>query len=114
MLFTLLTSELPEGGRYVSVGDASLYALIGFLVVFAGIALLIGVVWSIGKLMSMKTPVKKQEKPSVKTESKPVAAAPKQDEVDEETAAVIMAALTAYYQTNNPSCGFVVKRIKRI
>ena len=34
--------------------------------------------------------------------------------VDEETVAVITAALMAYYKQAKPECGFIVKRIKRI
>ena len=36
------------------------------------------------------------------------------EEIDEETVAVIMAALMAYYEKNNPKCAFTVKRIKRV
>lgn len=112
MLQNLLTA-LPEGGKMISIPESLLYALIGFIVVFAGIALLIAVIWAVGKVMSLNTPVAKQPKTEVK--AKPVQPAPvKSDEVDEETVAVITAALMAYYQTNKPQCGFTVKRIKRI
>ena len=113
-MFNLLTNtSLPEGGRVVEVPEALLYALIGFLVVFAGIALLIAVVWAVGKIMSSVNPQTqpKAVKQSVKAETpKPV----QSDEVDEETVAVITAALMAYYQKTNPKCEFRVKRIKRI
>lgn len=138
MLNQLLTSALPEGGQWVTFGEASLFALIGFLVVFAGIAFLILVVWLVGKVMPIindklawlvglvgkvmsiindKLTTKKQ----VKKETVPVQQEPQQmvtsaesDDVDEETVAVIMAALMEYYQTNNPKCAFTLKRIKRI
>ena len=111
MLLNLLKAA-PEIGRKASLGEAALYALIGFLVVFLGIALLILVVWAVGKIMS-KTMVQKQPK-TIKVEKEPVQ--PKEDlnDLDEETVAVIMATLMAYYQTNNPKCEFTVKRIKRI
>ncbi len=113
MLMNLLQKAVPNGGRVVEVPEAALYALIGFSVVFAGIAFLIAIVWLVGKLMG-KTggSVKAQEKPVVKKEPAQIPA--QSDEIDEETVAVIMAALTAYYQSNNPKCEFTLKRIKRI
>ncbi|MBQ7368605.1 MAG: OadG family protein [Clostridia bacterium] len=116
-MFNLLTNALPEGGRYIEIPESLLYALIGFLVVFAGISLLIAVVWAVGKVMSAINPTAqpkakaKVEKPA-QTAEKPVVA--NSDGVDEETVAVITAALMAYYQNTNPQCGFTVKRIKRI
>ncbi len=116
MLMNLLTNaNLPEGYKKVGVGEAALNALIGYAVVFAGIAFLILVVWFVGKIVSksQSTPKKTAvlDKTSVNT---PVQSTTTNDEVDEETVAVIMAALMAYYQTNNPKCEFTVKRIKRI
>ena len=115
MLTNLLTNAtLPEGYQKVSVGTAALYALIGYLVVFAGIAFLIFIVWLVGKFMAKPKAAPK------KVADEPVAVAtPSQetvieDEVDEETVAVIMAALMAYYETNYPKCEFTVKRIKRV
>ncbi len=113
----LLQKTVPEGGKVVGIPEALLYALVGFAVVFAGIAFLIVVVWLVGKLLGTKSDsIKPQEKPAVKKETAPVQSIqPTQsDEIDEETVAVIMAALTAYYQSNNPKCEFTLKRIKRI
>lgn len=120
MLLNLLTSatESAKDVRYVTdLGEAALYALLGFLVVFAGIAFLIAIIWLVGKLMSkpsisVKTPVAVD-----KTEKKETTASTNvvgQEEISEETIAVIMAALTAYYQANNPKCEFTLKRIKRM
>ena len=113
-MFNLLTKTLPEGGRYVEVPEALLYALIGFLVVFAGIALLIAVVWAVGKIMSAANPTAQPKKVDVKPKQTQIAPVINDSDVDEETVAVITAALMAYYQTTNPNCGFTVKRIKRI
>lgn len=116
MLMNLLTSaSLPEGYQKVSAGTAALYALIGYAVVFAGIAFLIFVVWLVGKLMVKSKPAPKQET----AKETPAVAIPTvnpstEEEIDEETVAVIMAALTAYYETNYPKCEFTVKRIKRV
>ncbi|MBP3433720.1 MAG: OadG family protein [Clostridia bacterium] len=118
MLTNLLTETLPEGGRYVGIGEVSLYALIGFLVVFAGIAFLILVVWAVGKFMTKFNGVKKtakEKKKPTETVSESLAVTDAQtDEISEETVAVITAAIMAYYQKTNPKCEFTVKRIKRI
>ena len=114
MLMNLLTSaNLPEGYQKVSVGTAALYALIGYAVVFAGIAFLIFVVWLVGKLIVKSKPAPKQET-AQETFAAPTVTPTMDEEVDEETVAVIMAALTAYYETNYPKCEFTVKRIKRV
>ena len=113
-MFNLLAKAVPDGGRIVEVPEALLYALIGFLVVFAGIALLITVVWAVGKIMSTINPTVQPKKIEAKPKQAQVAPVVNSDEVDEETVAVITAALMAYYQTTNPKCGFTVKRIKRI
>ena len=114
----LLTDTLPEGGVQATFLEAVLYAIMGYLVVFAGIAFLILVVWLVGKLMTKTGGVKLREgkKTVVENTPSPVAEVlPEQsEEVDEETVAVIMAALTAYYEKNDPKCEFTIKRIKKV
>jgi Na+-transporting methylmalonyl-CoA/oxaloacetate decarboxylase gamma subunit len=111
--------------KEIGVGEAAVYALLGFLVVFAGISLLILIVWAIGKLMAyMKGEPTKKEIQEIKAsiieakeeqeKEKILEATSNADEPDEETVAVIMAALMSYYETNYPKCEFTVKRIKRI
>ncbi len=95
--------------REVPIGEAALYALLGFSIVFLGIAFLILVVWAVGKLMN-KTPRPKEKEESVS----PMIVEEKSEDLTEETIAVITAAIMAYYQQNNPKCEFTVKRIKRI
>ena len=117
MLSNLLDTTVDQNiDQYISKGTAALYALVGFIVVFIGIAFLIFVVWAVGKIMSSKNGVQpKKEQPVKKVETvqqKTTVAA--SDEISEETLAVITAALMAYYQTNKPKCEFTVKRIKRI
>lgn len=106
----------------VTIGEAALYALIGFLVVFGGIAFLIFVVWLIGKALAYlrgeplskpKTVVKKVATPKSEHVSQAIAVADG-EELSDETVAVITAALMAYYKQTKPACGFIVKRIKRI
>lgn len=116
MLRNLLTNaSLPDGYQKIGVDLAALYALIGYLVVFAGIAFLIFVVWLVGRIMTgMKTSDAPKNAPDVVKETVSPSIEKQSDEVDEETMAVIMAALMAYYENNYPKCEFTVKRIKRI
>lgn len=130
MLYNILAEEAVDLEKYrtVSLSEVSLYALLGFLLVFAGIILLIAIIWAVGKVMSVlddkkgKTP-KKAKKEEAPAPTNTVTSAPKTNataieaidtDVDEETVAVIMATVIAYYQTNYPKCEFTVKRIKRI
>jgi sodium pump decarboxylase gamma subunit len=118
MLWNLLTNATDKERSFQNIGEATLYAILGFAVVFVGIAFLIFVVWLVGKFMSKATGKdvvkekaqpkaieKSKEKPAVKTDI---------DKISEETLAVITAAIMAYYQQNGPKCEFTVKRIKRI
>lgn len=99
-------------------GEACLYALIGYAVVFAGIALIILIIWLIGLLMrktnnlSFLTNVgkkRKKIKEQVIEES-----APEEEEISPEVKAAIVAAIMAYYTKEKPKCEFKVKRIKKI
>ncbi len=97
--------------REVSIGEAALYAGLGFSVVFAGIALLIFIVFLVGKVMG-RTKINQIQPPKKQEPITPIKEI--ENDLDDETVAVIMAALTAYYQTNLPKCEFTVRRIKRI
>lgn len=117
MLSNLLSSTNPT--REVPVEEAALYALLGFAIVCIGIVFLIFIVWLVGKIMTKlnpKTPKAEKLQPEVKAVAPTALTVPTEavDELSDETVAVIMAALMAYYQTNNPKCEFTVKRIKRI
>lgn len=114
MLTNLLQKTVPEGGQIVGVPEAVLYALIGYLVVFAGIAFLIFIVWLVGKLFTNMENKTKTAPVAVEKVEQPAVNPTTSDDLDEETVAVIMAALTAYYENNYPKCEFTVKRIKRI
>lgn len=119
MFYNLLTNALKT--RSVSIGEAALYAALGFAVVFVGIIFLIFVVWLVGKIMNANTqkvekPIKEKpikEEKEEKEESLAVADAT-EDELSDEEVIIITAALMAYYEKNNPKCEFTVKRIKRI
>ncbi len=104
-----------EEAPKATVGEAALYALIGFLVVFCGIALLIAVIWLVGKVMNGGQSSKKKTIQETLVKAPTVQAkAEEQDGVDEETLAVITAAIMAYYEQQNSKCEFTVKRIKRM
>ncbi len=116
-----VSQELVEQGypKMIEIPEALLYALIGFSIVFLGIAFLIAIVWGVGKFMQMKNGTPKKVSVPSKTVEKasttPTVSNMKEEELDEETVAVITAAIMAYYeQTSGPKCEFRVKRIKRI
>ena len=122
MLYNLLASG-QDPFRKLGSGEAALYAAIGFAVVFLGILFLILVVWGMGKIIAAvegKAVTQKEKKKSKEPILEKEAFATEKvepasvDEVDEETVAVITAAIMAYYQKNNPKCEFTVRRIKRI
>jgi sodium pump decarboxylase gamma subunit len=99
-----------------SIPEAAIYAVLGFSIVFLGIAFLILVVWLVGKVMgkSVHKPKENKSRPvENKAESSP-AVVETVEEISEETVAVITAAIMAYYQQTQPKCEFTVKRIKRI
>lgn len=99
-------------------GEALVYSLIGFIVVFIGIVLIIFVIWLVGLIMSKfdtKSIDKKGKKPVV-TEQNEIKAVREDatDEVSDEVKAAIVAAIMAYYQEKEEKCEFTVRRIKRI
>lgn len=100
-----------------NIGEVAIYALLGFAIVFLGIALLVFVVWLVGKIMggaAAKAPAPAPKTP--KQAPAPAIPVKKTEEngVDDETVAVITAAIMAYYRQNNQNCEFIVRRIKRI
>lgn len=118
MLLAVASEYADEYPKKIGLGEAAIDALLGFVVVFIGIAFLIAIVWLVGFIMRKttgKAPAKKIEKSK---EAKPEPAGPvksaESEEPDEETIAVITAAIMAYYAQEKPRCEFTVKRIKRI
>lgn len=104
-------------------GEAALYALIGFVVVFVGIVIIIAIIWLVGLLMRKtnnlefltnlgKKKVKVTETSAPATEDNLPAA--KSDDIPDEVKAAIIAAIMAYYLEKEDKCQFTVKRIKRI
>ena len=123
MLNTLLEIVPGTGknaGNFVfdNYGEALIYALVGFLIVFAGIVIIIAVIWLIGLLMRKTDNLafltkgrKKKEEPAPAAEAQIAA---EDEEVPDEVKAAIIAAVMAYCEAQSPKCDFKVKRIKRI
>ena len=107
-------ANLLVNPTYIGIPESLLYAVLGFFVVFVGIAFLIFVVWLVGLIMAKFNGVKTVAKVVPEKTKKDEVIPSTENEVDDETVAVITAAIMAYYQANNPKCEFVVKRIKRI
>ena len=113
-------NQNPNNYYFSNAGEPLVYALIGFLIVFAGIVIIIGIIWFIGFILRKtnnfasigeffrKMSDKTAEEPEV--EVAPQAA---DEEIPDEVKAAIVAAVTAYCVENN-QCEFKVKRIKRI
>lgn len=116
----------PNGNYYFSgsangIGEALIYALIGFLVVFLGIVLIIFIIWLIGLILRKTDNLAFLSKLSFKRAKKkgqvverPTTVETVQDEIPDEVKAAIIAAIMAYYDNEKPECEFVVRRIKRI
>ena len=112
-----LLSLINQSGS-LSFGEACIYALIGFGVVFAGIVLIIFIIWLIGLLMR-KTDnlafLNKIGKRKKKVQSPAqTAVAGESEDVPAEIKAAIVAAIMAYYVEDKPECEFKVKRIKKL
>ena len=114
MLWSLLDVDIITGNEIpvVSIGESLIYALVGFAITFLGVAILIFLIWLVGKIMKSvtgKLESKKQAKPaSVPAEKS------EEDGVSEEIRVAIIAAISAYYLSENSNCEFKVKRIKRL
>ncbi|MDE6059356.1 MAG: OadG family protein [Clostridia bacterium] len=100
------------------VGEGAFYALFGFLIVFAGIVILILLFTALGKIMEQVNKPHKQRKPrkSKKKEDEIPEGVIEQaeDGVTPELVAVISAAVAAVYESENVKCDFVVKRIRKL
>ncbi|MCD8309246.1 MAG: OadG family protein [Clostridia bacterium] len=126
-LLLSIVQNLDDNNWYFdNKAESFIYAGIGILVVFAGILILIGVISLLGFIFKKldekgvlnrktKKSKKKAEQAAAASEAvqqQPIEAA--SDEIPDEVKVAIMAAIMAYYQTEQPKCEFTVKRIKRI
>ena len=111
---SLLNTVSFEDAPKATLQEAALYAIIGFVVVFIGIALLIAVVWLVGKIIGRSQSCVNKTVQEVSVSPTQNASLQENDVIDEETIAVITAAIMAYYEQQGNKCEFIVKRIKRI
>ena len=113
MLWSLLDVDIVTGNEIpvVSIGESLIYALVGFAITFLGVAILIFLIWLVGKIMKLVTG-KLESKKQAKQASVPAEIS--DDGVSEEVRVAIIAAISAYYMSENSSCEFKVKRIKRL
>lgn len=102
----------------IKISDGALYAVIGFVIVLAVLALLVGIFYLTGflfqtKALSKDKPFERKKKQSVQSASDTSDA----DLADEELLAVITAAVSAVYDSESDGDGakpeFVIKRVKR-
>lgn len=110
--------------------EGAIYALIGFAIVFVGIALIILIIWLEGLLMrktnnlafmgafgrKIKTVFSKLFKRKKKLSEEPLSQTENlaEEDISDEDKAAIIAAIMAYYSEESPKCEFKVKKIKRI
>lgn len=116
MLYGMLALINQEGS--LGFGEACLYALIGFLIVFFGIALIILIIWLIGLILrktnnlEFLSKIGKKKKKATEAATEIVKAS--DGEISDDVKAAIIAAIMAFYSEEMPACEFKVKRIKRI
>ena len=121
MTNALLDIVQRENGSYYfsDFPEALVYALIGFVIVFIGITIIIAIIWLIGLLMrktdnlAFLTNRGKKKKAQPEPDAQPKVVTSDED-VPDEVKAAIVAAIMAYYESEQPQCEFKVKRIKRI
>lgn len=97
--------------HFDGLGEALLYALLGFFVTFLGIVLLIFIVWLCGQIVSRLSARKGSKKAAAPAAP---AATAEEEGIGEEVRAAIIAAIAAYYADEEGTCEFKVKRIKRL
>lgn len=107
-----------SGGFGSSLGEALIYALIGFVAVFIGITLIICIIWLMGFVLRKTNNFAFLKRLSLKKRNKvnePVTVTEEiNDDVPNEVKAAIVAAIMSYYSTEKPKCEFRVKRIKKL
>ncbi len=109
----MATNLLDSWFKY-PIGDGAFFSVFGFVFVFFGILLLIIIISILGKVIyGLKRTEKKRDIIEEKQLELPIQA--KEDaKLDPQVVAAITAALMAYYQTEQPKCEFVVRRIRKI
>lgn len=117
MGYNLLSLINQEGS--LGFGEACIYAVVGFCMVFVGIVIIIAVIWLVGFLLRKTDNFafltrKKSKKSAQSQPAVQVTLAEESEDIPDEVKAAIVAAIMAYYTAEAPKCEFKVKRIKRI
>lgn len=108
------TGDKASGFYFDNYGEPFVYALIGFLIVFAGIVLIIAIIWLLGLLMR-KTDNLAFLRKGNKNKPEPVNTCEKADDgLPDEVKVAVIAAVTAYMDDEKPGCEFKIKKIKRL
>lgn len=100
---------------WLNIGEALVYALLGFAVTFLGIIILIFFVWAYGKIIkSVRQGAGKKAKGKTEESEAQAAVSAADGEIPVEVRLAIVAAIAAYYEGESSKCEFKVKRIKRL
>ena len=118
-MFSLLVKYDSVTGNVIpeiSVLDALIYALVGFVVTFIGIIILLFFIGASGKIIKKAEASLKSRRSAKKpvAEQQDVPATDGAEAVKDEVRVAIIAAIAAYYAAENSTCEFKVKRIKRL
>lgn len=114
MVSALLDITRHDNGSYYfdNAAESLIYAVIGLVVVFVGIALLIAILYLVGFIIKKAENARRAAAGRVAVPPQDEKAA--EDEIPQEIKAAIVAAVMSYYAEEKPHCDFVVKRIKRL
>ena len=100
---------------WLNIGEALVYALLGFAVTFLGIVILIFFVWVYGKIIkSVQQGAAKKAEAKEESAAQATVAEVADGEIPVEVRLAIVAAIAAYYEGEKSKCEFKVKRIKRL
>lgn len=114
-LLSIVPSEDPETGKMITeltIPEALLYAVIGFIVTFIGIVIIIGVIWLAGLIIRKSVARKKK---SADMQEQYAASEAMAVGISEAEKVAIIAAIAAYYESENTAVSeFKVRRIKRL
>lgn len=120
MLNDLLDIVARSDGNYYfdNFGEAVIYAVIGFVIVFLGIVLIICIIWLVGLVMRktnnfafLRKSKETKQPAAARTAAVPAA---EEEGVPDEVRVAVIAAVMAYCAQEKPQCQFKVKRIKRL
>lgn len=100
---------------WLNIGEALVYALLGFAVTFLGIIILIFFVWAYGRIIkAARQGAGKKAKAKEESAAQAAVAEVADGEIPVEVRLAIVAAIAAYYEGEKSKCEFKVKRIKRL